>query len=100
LIEPGAGELKVVSTVFKRGPIGHFMYARGWHLAETNGNAVGDEVEFILTSTHRDLAAQIGTVPELISRNLSSLQASGLIKIQGKRVTISKPQSLRQAADT
>ena len=70
------------------------------HLAETNGKAVGDDVEFILTSTHRDLAAQIGTVPELISRNLSSLQALGLIRIQGKRVTISKPQSLRQQADT
>lgn len=65
------------------------------HLAETNGKAVGHEVEFILTSTHRDLAAQIGTVPELISRNLSSLQALGLIRIQGKKVIISKPQSLR-----
>ena len=69
------------------------------HLAETNGESVGDEVEFVLTSTHRDLAAQIGTVPELISRNLSSLQASGLIKIQGKRVTIPRPQSLRLQAD-
>ena len=70
------------------------------HLAETNGKAAGDGVEFVLTSTHRDLAAQIGTVPELISRNLSSLQASGLIRIRGKKVTISKPQSLRQQADT
>ena len=68
-------------------------------LAETNGNALDHEVEFLLTSTNRELAAQIGTVPELISRNLSSLQASGLIRIQGKRVTIPDPASLRLQTD-
>jgi CRP/FNR family transcriptional regulator len=34
------------------------------------------------------LAAQIGTVRELVSRNLSRLQAEGLVKIEGRSVTI------------
>jgi CRP/FNR family transcriptional regulator len=34
------------------------------------------------------MASQIGTVRELVSRNLSRLQAEGLIDIDGRTVTI------------
>jgi len=34
------------------------------------------------------LASQIGTVRELISRNLSRFQAEGLVKIDGRNVVI------------
>jgi CRP/FNR family transcriptional regulator len=34
------------------------------------------------------LASQIGTVRELVSRNLSRLQAEGMLKIDGRSVVI------------
>jgi CRP/FNR family transcriptional regulator len=34
------------------------------------------------------LAAQIGTVRELVSRNLSRLQAAGVIEVDGRTVLI------------
>jgi CRP/FNR family transcriptional regulator, dissimilatory nitrate respiration regulator len=62
-------------------------------LAAQEGKLTARGVEFKLTSTNRDLAAQIGTVPELVSRNLGSLQASGLIQIRGKTVIIPNPEA-------
>ena len=38
--------------------------------------------------SHQELAAQIGTVRELVSRNLARLQAQGLIEIVGRHITI------------
>ena len=38
--------------------------------------------------SNQELAAQIGTVRELISRNLSRFQAEGLIAMEGKNITI------------
>jgi CRP/FNR family transcriptional regulator len=64
-------------------------------LASQDGKPTAHGVEFRLTSTNRDLAAEIGTVPELVSRNLGSLQASGLIRVRGKAVTISNPEGLQ-----
>jgi CRP-like cAMP-binding protein len=64
-------------------------------LAAEEGKLTAHGVEFRLKSTNRDLAAQIGTVPELVSRNLGSLQASGLIKIRGKTVIISDPKAVQ-----
>ncbi len=37
-------------------------------------------------SATKELASQIGTVRELVSRNLSRLQAEGMIKIDGRSV--------------
>ena len=45
-------------------------------------------IEFTLTTSNQELAFQIGTVRELVSRNLSRLQAAGLLKMEGKRVII------------
>ena len=64
-------------------------------LAAKDGKLTARGVEFKLRATNRDLAAQIGTVPELISRNLGFLQASGSIKIRGKTIIISDPIALR-----
>lgn len=44
--------------------------------------------EFHLKASHQELAAQIGTVRELVSRNLARLQAQGLIEVNGKQITI------------
>ena len=46
----------------------------------------GTEVE--IDGNHQELAAQLGTMRELVSRNLSRLQAEGLIRLQGKTVLI------------
>ena len=43
---------------------------------------------FPLTISHQELAAQIGTVRELVSRNIARLQAQGLIEINGREVKI------------
>jgi CRP-like cAMP-binding protein len=41
-----------------------------------------------LTTTHQDLASELGTVRELVSRNLSRLQAEGLLEIEGRTIII------------
>ena len=41
------------------------------------------------------LAAQIGTVRELVSRNLSRLQAEGLIEVDGRSVRVADVQKLK-----
>ena len=43
---------------------------------------------FTLHAGHQELAAQIGTVRELVSRNLARLQAQEFIGINGHEVTI------------
>ncbi len=43
---------------------------------------------FTLTISHQELAAQVGTVRELVSRNLARLQAQNFIEINGREITI------------
>ena len=57
-------------------------------LAEDEGKKTGHGVVFNLPSTNQELAAQIGTVRELVSRNLGRLQGMGIIQLEGKRVTV------------
>jgi len=45
-------------------------------------------VEVVLPASQQELAAQIGTVRELVSRGLSRLQAEGIIAIDGRKVMI------------
>ena len=47
-----------------------------------------DGLRFTLGASHQELAAQIGTVRELVSRNLARLQAQEFIGINGRQVTI------------
>ncbi len=44
--------------------------------------------EFLLPANNQELASQIGTVRELVSRNLSRLQAEGFLKIDGRTVVV------------
>lgn len=57
-------------------------------LAKTSGKRAGDGIEIALPSNNQELASQIGTVRELVSRNLSRFQAEGMLKIDGRTVTI------------
>ena len=42
----------------------------------------------LLSASQQELASQIGTVRELVSRNLARLQAQGFISVSGREVTI------------
>jgi CRP/FNR family cyclic AMP-dependent transcriptional regulator len=43
---------------------------------------------FTLGGSHQELASQIGTVRELVSRNIARLQAQGFIEVRGHDVTV------------
>lgn len=68
-------------------------------LGAQEGKITTQGLELKLTSSNRDLAAQIGTVPELVSRNLGFLQSSGLIKVRGKNITIFDRKALQAEAE-
>ena len=56
--------------------------------ASQKGKQTARGIEFNLTASDQELAFQIGRVRELVSRNLSRLQAAGLLKMEGKMIII------------
>ena len=63
-------------------------------LAEKEGKRTSEGVEITLPVSNQELASQIGTVRELVSRNLSRLQAEGMLKIDGRSLTICNLKAL------
>jgi CRP/FNR family transcriptional regulator len=63
-------------------------------LAKQEGRKVAQGVEITLPMNNQELAAQIGTVRELVSRNLSRLQAEGLISIDGRTLVLRDMKAL------
>lgn len=57
-------------------------------LAQKEGKKVEQGVEVTLPANNQELAAQIGTVRELVSRNLSRLQAEGVLTVEGRTAVI------------
>jgi len=55
---------------------------------------------FDLPATHQELASRLGTVREVISRNLGRFRAQGLIKIQDRQVQIVNRAGLQQEAES
>ncbi len=51
--------------------------------------------EVLLSDSNHEIAAQIGTVRELVSRLLGELRRQGLIEVAGRRVTIPDLERLR-----
>lgn len=68
--------------------------------AKQAGKKTATGIEFTLPVNNQELAAQLGTVRELISRNLSRLQAEGLIAIEGRSVTILNLKELQDQLDS
>jgi len=62
--------------------------------AKNTGQATPRGTEFDLRINNQELAFQIGTVRELVSRNLSHLQAEGILKTQGRTVIIPELSAL------
>ena len=54
---------------------------------------------FDLPATHQELASRLGTVREVVSRNLGRFRAQGLIKIQDRHVEIINRAGLQQEAE-
>jgi CRP/FNR family transcriptional regulator len=54
----------------------------------------------MLPANNQELAAQIGTVRELVSRNLSRFQSEGLIQMDGRTITIPSMKKLQALLDS
>ena len=63
-------------------------------LAQTEGTKTEHGVEFHLPATHQELANQLGTVRELISRNLMRLQAEGLLDVDARQIVVKDMKGL------
>lgn len=63
-------------------------------LAKSSGKPLTNGVEITLPANNQELASQIGTVRELVSRNLSRFQAEGMLKIEGRSVIVTDLKAL------
>ena len=63
-------------------------------LAQSEGKRTERGTEFQLPSTHQELANQLGTVRELISRNLTRLQAEGLLEVDARQIVVKDMKGL------
>lgn len=55
---------------------------------------------FCLPATHQELASRLGTVREVVSRNLGRFQAEGLIRSAERQITIIDREGLEREAST
>jgi len=81
----------------------HRLIALLVRLGKTQGVRNGDGITLTLPSNNSELAAQIGTVRELVSRNLSRLQVEGLIQVDNRKLEIPSLNRLEEelgASDT
>lgn len=74
----------------------HRLIALILRLTQTSGAASKDGVRVELTKTHQDLAAELGTVRELVSRNLGRLQAEGFLLVEGRKIVVKDVEGLRR----
>jgi len=74
----------------------HRLAALLLRLARVEGRKTPAGIEFTLSATNQELAAQIGTVRELVSRNLSRFQSEGLIRMDGRTILIPNLTRLEQ----
>ena len=66
----------------------HRLIALLVRLGKSEGVRNGDTITLTLPTNNSELAAQIGTVRELVSRNLSRLQAEGMIHVDNRKLEI------------
>lgn len=68
--------------------------------AQRHGKPAAEGIEIEVPQSNQELASQIGTVRELVSRNLSRFQAEGLLRIDGRRVLILNLKGLEAELDS
>jgi len=64
-------------------------------LALADGKSTTDGIEVLLPASHQELANQLGTVRELISRNLMRLQAEGLLEVDARQIVVKDMNGLK-----
>lgn len=69
-------------------------------LAQSEGKRTGNSIEIQLPGTHQELAHQLGTVRELVSRNLMRLQAEGLVQVEARNITVLDLPGLSEILDS
>jgi CRP/FNR family transcriptional regulator len=69
-------------------------------LAQSDGRKTENGIEFLLPATHQELANQLGTVRELISRNLMRLQAEGLLEVDARHIVVKDLKGLTAQLET
>jgi CRP/FNR family transcriptional regulator, cyclic AMP receptor protein len=65
-------------------------------LVQENGVATNQGLRVELGKTHQDLASELGTVREIVSRNLSRLQAEGFLEVEGRAILIKDLSGLKR----
>ena len=65
-------------------------------LACTDGKRSKEGVVIEMPKSHQDLAAELGTVRELISRNLGRLEAEGYLDVEGRKIVVKNLAGLEQ----
>ncbi|PWU07974.1 MAG: Crp/Fnr family transcriptional regulator [Terriglobia bacterium] len=54
---------------------------------------------FPMPGTHQDIALHLGTVREVVSRNLNRFQAEGLIRVSNREMTVADREGLQREAE-
>ena len=72
----------------------HRLAALLVRMAQKEGQRLSEGIEITLSASNQELASQIGTVRELVSRNLSRFQSEKLIEMDGRRIVIPNLKAL------
>lgn len=64
-------------------------------LAEDTGQQTSHGIQFELLENNEELAARLGTVRELVSRNLGRLHGAGFIEMNRRTINLPDPAALR-----
>jgi CRP/FNR family cyclic AMP-dependent transcriptional regulator len=67
-------------------------------LARSAGRKCPEGVAFELPDSHQEMAHKMGTVRELVSRNLTRLAAEGLLKLEGRHIVVRDLEKLEEVA--
>ena len=65
-------------------------------LAQADGMPSKEGIRVELTKSHQDLASELGTVRELVSRNLGRLQAEGFLDVEGRKIVVKDLPGLKR----
>jgi CRP/FNR family transcriptional regulator len=68
-------------------------------LAQSEGKKTERGIELLLPGSHQELANQLGTVRELVSRNLMRLQAEGLLDVDARQIVVKDIKGLSALLD-
>jgi CRP/FNR family transcriptional regulator len=65
-------------------------------LARTRGRKIPEGIAFDMPDSHQEMAHRMGTVRELVSRNLTRLAAEGLLKLDGRHIVVRDLHRLKE----